>query len=422
MDAILLKGARLLGGRRCDILIKGERIASIADSIASEGCKVIDCSNFYALPGLYNMHTHAAMILLRGIHEDLTLYDWLNNIWKIEAGLDRDFIYWGTKVACLEMIRSGTTTFNDQYWYCPHARRAALEMGLRPVVSFIFLDSHDPELARRQREACQRLYDRTLEEGWGESGLFAISIHSVYTVSEENIVWANRFALDHGLKVHLHLAETAQEDADCREAHGGLSPTAYFDHLGILGPHVIAAHSLYLDDDDVAILGKRGVNCVHNINSNLKLASGFRFRYNELRDAGANVCIGTDGAASSNNLDMLEHMKNTALLQKAWRGNPAEMPLQELMDCATVHGARALGLDSGAIREGALADLVLVDTPSEAFVPDTNFIGNLILSANSSCFDTVIVDGRVVMECRHVAGQEEILREANRIALKLNNL
>ena len=411
---ILLKNV-LLQDRPAHILVDGGRIARISrEAFSVPGAEVEDCSGKAVIPGFVNMHTHAAMILLRGIHEDLTLYDWLNNIWKIEAGLDRDFIYWGTKVACLEMIRSGTTTFNDQYWYCPHARRAALEMGLRPVVSFIFLDSHDPELALRQREACQRLYDRTQAE-WGDDGLFAISIHSVYTVSEENIVWANSFAQEHGLKVHLHLAETAQEDSDCRKAHDGLSPTAFFERLGILGPHVIAAHCLYLDDDDIYTLGKRRVSCVHNINSNLKLASGFRFRYNELRDAGANVCIGTDGAASSNNMDMLEHMKNTALLQKAWRRNPTEMPLQELFDCATVHGARALGLDSGVIREGALADLSLVDVSGTAFLSPGSIAANLVYAAHSDVISDVMVEGRWVMRGRRIPGEQEILDGARSV-------
>ena len=411
---ILLKNV-LLSGHPANIAVEAGRIARISEEpLLLPGAEEVDCSGKAVIPGFVNMHTHAAMILLRGIHEDLALYDWLSNIWKIEAGLDRDFIYWGSKVACLEMIRSGTTTFNDQYWYCPHTRRAALEMGLRPVVSFIFLDSHDRELARRQREACHRLYERTVSEGW-EPGSFAISIHSVYTVSEENIVWANRFAVDRGLKVHLHLAETPQEDADCRKAHDGLSPTAWFERLGVLGPHVIAAHSLNLDDDDIYTLGKRQVSCVHNINSNLKLASGFRFRYNELRDAGANVCIGTDGAASSNNLDMLEHMKNTALLQKAWRGNPAEMPLRELMDCATVHGARALGFDTGVIREGALADLSLVDITGTAFLSPGSVEANLVYAAHSDVITDVMVGGRWVMQGRRIPGEEEILRNARKV-------
>ena len=411
---ILLKNI-LHQNQRTDILIGDDgRISHIGPATEQlPGTDVVDGTGYAVIPGFINMHTHAAMILLRGIHEDLSLYDWLNNIWKIEARLDRDFIYWGTKAACLEMVKSGTTTFNDQYWFSPHARQAALDVGLRPVVSFIFLDSHNPELARKQREACLRLYERTLD--WEGETPFAISIHSVYTVCQENILWANQFALDHGLKVHLHLAETRAEDEDCRHAHGGLSPTEYFEQLGILGPHVIAAHALHLSDSDVRILGDRHVNCVHNIDSNLKLASGFRFRYNELRNAGANVCLGTDGAASANNMDMLEHMKNTALLQKAWRHNPAAMPLKELMDCATVNGARALGIDTGVIREGAWADLSLVDLNNTAFLSPGSLEANLVYAAHSDVISSVMVKGKWVMRDRHVPGEEEILEGARRV-------
>lgn len=411
---ILLKNI-LHDNQRTDILIGDDgRISHVGPAVQQlPGTEVVDGSGYAVIPGFINMHTHAAMILLRGIHEDLSLYDWLNNIWKIEAKLDREFIYWGTKAACLEMVKSGTTTFNDQYWFCPHARQAALEVGLRPVVSFIFLDSHNQELARKQREACMRLYERTLD--WEGETPFAISIHSVYTVCQENILWANQFALDHGLKVHLHLAETRAEDEDCRHAHAGLSPTEYFEQLGILGPHVIAAHALHLSDNDIRILGDRHVNCVHNIDSNLKLASGFRFRYNELRNAGANVCLGTDGAASANNMDMLEHMKNTALLQKAWRHNPASMPLKELMACATANGAKALGIDTGVIREGAWADLSLVSLNNTAFLSPGSVDANLVYAAHSDVISSVMVKGKWVMRDRHVPGEEEILEGARRV-------
>ncbi len=411
---ILLKNI-LHDNQRTDILIGDDgRISHVGPAVQQlPGTEVVDGSGYAVIPGFINMHTHAAMILLRGIHEDLSLYDWLNNIWKIEAKLDREFIYWGTKAACLEMVKSGTTTFNDQYWFCPHARQAALEVGIRPVVSFIFLDSHNQELARKQREACVRLYERTLD--WEGETPFAISIHSVYTVCQENILWANQFALDHGLKVHLHLAETRAEDEDCRHAHAGLSPTEYFEQLGILGPHVIAAHALHLSDNDIRILGDRHVNCVHNIDSNLKLASGFRFRYNELRNAGANVCLGTDGAASANNMDMLEHMKNTALLQKAWRHNPASMPLKELMACATANGAKALGIDTGVIREGAWADLSLVSLNNTAFLSPGSVDANLVYAAHSDVISSVMVKGKWVMRDRHVPGEEEILEGARRV-------
>ena len=411
---ILLQNV-LLDDRRADILVDGKRIARVsrAPLPVENGVECVDCSGKAVIPGFVNLHTHAAMILLRGIYEDLSLYQWLDKVWKVEARMDADWIYWGTKAACLEMIRSGTTTFNDQYWFCPHARKAALEMGIRPVVSFIFLDGQDAGMAARQRDACQRLYERTL--AWEEPSAFAISIHSVYTVREENIIWASEFARKAGLRIHLHLAETPLEDADCRKAHGGLSPTEYFDTLGVWGPDVIAAHALYLSDDDVRILGSNRVNCVHNINSNLKLASGYRFRYNELRDAGANVCIGTDGASSSNNLDMLEHMKNTAMLQKAWRSDPSEMPLRELFDCATVNGARALGLDTGVIREGALADLSLVDLGSVAFLSPAPVAANLVYAAHSDVIQDVMVAGKWVMRNRTIPQEAEILSGARRI-------
>ena len=414
---ILLKNA-LFQDHPVHILVDGSRIARLSEvPFDAPGAETVDCSGKAVIPGFINMHTHAAMILLRGIYEDLTLYDWLNNIWKLEARLDKEFIYQATRLACLEMLRSGTTTFNDQYWMCPHARQAALEMGMRPVVSFVFLDGHNAEMVQRQRDGFLRLYERTQRE-WTR-GEFAVSIHSVYTVSEENILWANSFAKEHGLKVHLHLAETALEDKDCRKAHDGLSPTAYFDKLGILGPHVIAAHCLHLDDNDVELLGKRQVNCVHNVNSNLKLASGFRFRYNELRDAGANVCIGTDGAASSNNLDMLEHMKISAIMQKAWREDPTAMPLEELFACATAHGAKAIGLDAGLIQEGKLADLCLVDITGPAFLSPGPVAANLVYSAHSDVITDVMIGGKWAMRGRSIPGEQEILSAARSVLSQL---
>ncbi len=414
---ILLKNI-LHGNARTDILIDGGRIQHIGPvSETAPGTETVDGSGKAVIPGFVNMHTHAAMILLRGIHEDLTLYNWLDNIWKIESRLDQDFIYWSTKAACVEMIRTGTTTFNDQYWFSPHARQAAVEMGLRPVVSFIFLDSGNPEMARKQREACQRLYERTLS--WGDESQFAVSIHSVYTVCEENILWANQFALDHGLKLHLHLSETRAENEDCRRTHGGLSPTEYFDSLGIWGPHAIAAHCLYLSDEDVRILGSHRVNCVHNVHSNLKLASGYCFRYNELRDAGANVCLGTDGAASANDMDMLQHMKTAAIMQKAWRADPLAMPLDQLMACATEHGARALGIDSGVIREGAWADLSLIDLDSTYFLSPGSTTANLVYSAGSRAIDSVMVRGKWVMRNRIIPDEAEILAGARRVVSQI---
>ena len=192
----------------------------------------------------------------------------------------------------------------------------------------------------------------------------------------------------------------------------------YLDSLGILGPDVIAAHTLWLSEKDVEILGRRGVTCVHNVNSNLKLASGYRFLYNELRDAGANVCLGTDGCASSNNLDMLETMKTSAIIQKAWRNDPTVMPISEIMAMATENAGKALGLNIGKIEEGALADLLIVDVCNYSFLSQCPFEANLIYSAHSDSIDSVICDGRFVMRNRVVPGESEIISEARKVLNK----
>jgi 5-methylthioadenosine/S-adenosylhomocysteine deaminase len=246
-----------------------------------------------------------------------------------------------------------------------------------------------------------------------------ISVHAIYSVSESMILWARDFARENGIRLHIHISETEKEVKDCMEQHGGMSPVEYLDSLGFLGPDVIAAHTLWLSDRDVEILGKRGVTCVHNINSNLKLASGYKFRYNELRDAGANVCIGTDGCGSSNNLDMLEAMKTSAIVQKAWREDSSAMPIDELLAMSSANPAKALGIDMGRLEEGALADIIIVDTDSYHFMSPASFEANLIYSAHSDCIDSVICDGRFLMRGRVVEGEREILDQARKYLNKI---
>ena len=416
--SIILKNI-FCGGILSDIRIEGSRIAGIVPSacdssgpVPASGVEVVDCRGKTAMPAFVNMHTHAGMSLMRGIEEDVQLKDWIDRIWKIESHIDGDFVYHATKVACLEMIRTGTVTFNDQYWYPMMARKAAVEMGLRPVISYVVLDHNNKEEAEFQKDECVRTYEESLE--WKDGGIFSMAFHAIYSVSEEMMLWSADFARKHGLKLHIHLSETEKEVRDCMAGHDGLSPVEYLDRLGILGPDVIAAHTLWLSDEDVRILGERKVNCVHNINSNTKLASGYRFRYNELRDAGANVCIGTDGCASSNNLDMLEALKTTALFQKAWRENPKALPLCELISLATRNGADALGLDTGRLEVGMQADICIVNTDSSFFLSPGSFLSNFIYSAHSDCIDSLISMGRFVMRNRKVEGEERILTDARK--------
>ena len=416
MSELLLQGVRLNGGGRYDILIRGNRIAEIGDSVSTTAGRVIDCSRFYAIPGLFNLHTHGAMTLMRGVGKGLSLQNWLAEIWSIENHLDHEAIYWGSKLAVLEMIKTGTTCFADMYWHPAVTADVVDEMGIRASLSYVMLDGGDAGKAELQRAACIKAAKKAA--GRSDRVSFSVAVHADYTVNEDNMLWAARFARENGYKLQAHVAETEQETKDDFERFG-CSPVRHFDRLGLIDENFIAAHCVWVDDVDIETLGSRRATVVHNVNSNMMLSSGYKFKYNELRDAGANVCIGTDGCGSSDNLDVRESMKTMLLLQRAWRKDPKAMPLDELLAVATTNGARALGIDAGRIEVGALADIALVDVRRSQFVPDFNFLGNYILAADSSCVDTLICDGKIVMENRKVAGEDEILDKAEELAWKL---
>ena len=421
MGKILLRNI-ILNGQLSEIYISDgviSKIMSVGNEVpvATADMEIVDCEGKTAIPGFVNMHTHAAMSLMRGVGEDIAFHEWLDRIWRVEEKVDEEIVYHGTRLACLEMIKTGTTTFNDHYWHLPMARKAALEMGLRPILAYVILDRNTPEESERQKVQCLDMYNDSLT--WPEKTVFAIAIHAIYSVSEPMMLWAVDFARKRGLKIHIHLSETTKEIEDCKALHNGMSPVEYLDSLGVLGPDVIAAHTLWLSPKDIEILGKRGVTCVHNVNSNLKLASGYKFLYNELKEAGANVCLGTDGCASSNNLDMLETMKTAAMIQKAWRNDTTAMSMEDVLAMATENAGKGLGLNIGKIKEGALADLLIVDTDNYSFLSPGSFLANLIYSAHSDCVDSVICKGRFVMRNRVVPGEKEILKEARRVLKKL---
>ncbi|MBR4771414.1 MAG: amidohydrolase [Bacteroidales bacterium] len=408
MNEILLKNV-YTNGKRCDLLVRGNLIATIADSIDAPGAEVIDCSRMAAIPGFINMHTHAAMTMTRSAKEDTPLMPWLQHIWKIEAQYDKEILYWGNKLACLEMIKSGTTCFNDMYWGLDVASKAVDEMGIRGVHSYCMLDNGDMVKAEKERRALIRDFEES--KSLSSRNMFAVSVHAPYTVCEDNIRWAAMFAEENNLLVHIHLSETEQEIIDAQEKWG-CTPVEYCERLGLLSDRVIAAHSLWLTPHDIELMGQYGVTAVHNVNSNLKISSGYKFKMEELMAAGANVTLGTDGCGSSNNLDMLEALKTAALLQKAWRKNPAAIPLDTLLKIGTENAAKAIGLNAGVIAEGRLADIVLIDMNNSWFTPNYDFEANLVYSANSSCVDTVICDGRIIMRGRKVEGEQEILDNA----------
>ncbi len=400
-----------------DVYIENNSIRQVGKGLSVAAQKTINGKGKAVIPGFVNGHTHAAMTLARGWGDDMPLEQWLHGkIWPYEAKLTDEDVYWGAKLACLEMIKTGTTCFNDMYAFYHSTARAVEEMGLRATLSATLFDLFDEHKAETAKKHIVQYFDETQQ--YSGRITFSPGPHAIYTVSGKTLQWVRDFANDHHLRVHLHVAESQTEYNNAVQQFG-LSPVRYLHQLGVLAPHLIIAHCLWLDDEEIQLLADHEVKVVHNPNSNLKLASGFQFKYEEMKKAGITVSIGTDGCASSNNLDMLEAAKTASLLQKGWRFDPTAMPAPEAFACATLNGAKVLGINAGKIAAGYLADLCLVDLNMPAFTPNFDFISNLVYAANSSCIDTVICDGKLLMENKHVAGEEEILTKASAIAHNL---
>lgn len=413
---ILIKNVQW-NDRTTDIYIEGKYIKQIGEGLSLPADKIIDGSRKAVIPGLVNGHTHAAMTLFRGFGDDMPLMPWLEQkIWPNEAKMTREDVYWGAKLACLEMIKSGTTTFFDMYHKFRGTADATEEMGLRGIIAGVCFDNFQPD----QAEKCKRHNEKLIHEveDYSKRIQYALGPHAIYTVSGELLKWSHQFATEHNIPIHLHLAETEGEVENSIRQFG-LSPVRYLYKLGILSPRLIIAHGIYIDEDEIRMLADHDVKVVHNPASNLKLASGIHFKFKEMKDAGITVGLGTDGCSSSNNLDMIEVMKLASLVGKAWRKDPEALTADEMLRAATSEGASMFGLQSGRIEVGYLADLCLVDLRTPAFTPNFNFVSNLVYAANGSCVDTLICDGKVLMEGRKVPGEDEILDRAAEIAYNL---
>ncbi|HII17528.1 TPA: amidohydrolase [Candidatus Woesearchaeota archaeon] len=409
---LLIKNA-MVNGKKQSILIEGNRISSIG-KVADKSGMVIDGAGKAAVPALFNCHTHAAMSLFRGYADDMPLHAWLNDkIWPLEAKLTAEDVYWGTKLAILEMIKTGTTFFNDMYWHPLETAKAAEEMGVRAAVSAIFLDFGDEEKAAHFRDEARRLFWR--KDEFSPRIQLAVAPHSIYSVSRPTLAWARDFAKKHQARLHIHLSETEREVKDC-VAKNGMRPIAYADDVGLLSERTIAAHCIWLDDDEIRMLAEKKVTAVYDAVSNMKLANGSFFPYDRLKNAGVNICLATDGAASSNALDMFTEMKVATILQKHMTGSPAAFPHGEVFSCATKHGAKAFGINAGVVAEGKLADILMIDRRQVSMVPYFDLTSNLVYSANGSVVDTTICDGVVLMEGRKVDGEEEIMDKADEAA------
>ncbi|MDD2438346.1 MAG: amidohydrolase [Massilibacteroides sp.] len=404
-------------GKKVDIYIERNRIRKIGEDLFVQANRVINGEKKAVIPGMINCHTHAAMTLFRGYGDDMPLKPWLEErIWPNEAKLTEEDIYWGAKLACLEMIKTGTTTFFDMYYGFDATARAVEEMGLRAVLAGVCFDHFNPLLT----EKCKRTNKALLASRgkYSDRIQYALGPHAVYTVSGELLQWVHAFAVEQDILIHLHLAETEKEVENAKEKFG-CSPVQYLNRLGILSSRLVLAHGIYVDEEEIRLLAEHDVAVVHNPASNMKLGSGIEFKYAEMKEAGVRIGLGTDGCGSSNNLDMIEVMKQAALLGKGWRKDPLVLSAQEMFESATAIGASIMRVDAGRLEEGALADLALVDLRIPAFTPNFNFVSNLVYSANGNCVDTVICDGKILMENKKVTGEDEILERAAQQAYDL---
>ncbi|MDD5705191.1 MAG: amidohydrolase [Kiritimatiellae bacterium] len=405
----------LLGGRRRDVAIAGNRFACIADRVPGDASRVIDGTSFAIVPPYYNGHTHAAMTLLRGYGDDRPLDVWLRKyIWPAEACLTPRMIYRGTRLAIVEMLHSGTVFFNDMYWEQAETVRAVEELGIRAAIGVVLLNVLGEQRIREAQARFQEWGGATHANGRVQ---FALAPHAIYTVDEALFRWCARMQDRTGCLVHTHLCETAREVLDCREAHG-VTPVELLERCGLLNGRTVAAHAVHLTPAERALLAARQTVLVHNPCSNSKLAVGC-FDLTAAWQAGCRVALGTDGCASSNDLDMGYAMRFAALTAKAAQGRPDVCPAERVYACATREGARACGVDGGEIAEGHLADALLVRLDSPRLQPIRHLESHLVHAADSACIDTVICDGRVVMQGRRVPGEERIVSEAAEAAEEL---
>lgn len=272
---ILIKQAEL-NQQKVDILIEKNLISQIGKDLVAEDAEVIDAKGMAVIPGLVNGHTHAAMTLFRGFADDMKLMPWLEQkIWPNEAKMIREDVYWGAKLACLEMIKSGTTTFLDMYQKFRGTADAVEEMGIRGYLSAVCFDRFDPELTEKSKKECEKLY--SVVDEYGSRIQYALGPHAIYTVSGELLQWIHSFANDHRCLIHLHLAET-EEEVNNSIRQFGFSPVRYLYKLGVLSPRLVIAHGVYVDKDEIRMLSDYGVKVIHNPASNMKLASGICFQ------------------------------------------------------------------------------------------------------------------------------------------------
>lgn len=408
MKKTLIQNA-IVDGKQCDLLIGNGIIEKIDSRLPATDAEIVDAERMAVIPAFYNMHTHSSMTLLRSYCEDLPLFEWLNNIWKREADLTAEDIYNGTRLAILEMIKSGTVFFADMYWHHDAIVKAAESMKIRANVGICFMDSLGKDAINANFD-----YAKSFQKSEGSLVDLGIAPHAIYTCSKELYRQCFEFANENGFLFHTHLAETQTEVEDSLKDNG-LRPVEYLESLGVLNDRTLAAHCVHLSDEEFQILSERKTTLVHNPCSNMKLASGV-FDSEKAKHYGCNIALGTDGTSSNNNLSMIDEMKFASLLAKVHYMNPQTGKVSDVIDWATINGAKAVGLNAGKIKEGMLADLLLVNLDNERLVPDNDLLSNIVYSADSRCIDSVMCNGEFLMRKGIVEKEEEIIETARAYA------
>lgn len=360
--------------------------------------RVLDATGCAVLPGLINAHTHAPMTIFRGLADDLPLMEWLENyIFPVEAHLRKEWVRLGALLACAEMLLSGTTTFCDMYLFEEEVARAAKEAGIRALVGEVLYDFPSPNYGPIEQGF---KYTQELIERWQGDNLVKVAVepHAPFTCSPELFKKARKLADTYQVPLITHVSETRQELERIQEMYGR-NPVVHLRELGVLEGPTILDHAVWVDEKDIEILKQYAVGVVHNPESNMKLASGVAPVQKMLR-AGLPVGLGTDGAASNNDLDLFREMDAAAKLHKVFSGDPAAMEASTVLRMATILGAKALGLDElvGSLEPGKRADFILVNLEGVHLLPRHNVISHLVYAARGSDVKSVVVDGQVVVE------------------------
>ena len=403
--------------KEASIVVEEGRIAAVGpdDVIRKEYSAdiEIDASDHIVIPGLINTHTHLAMTLFRGVMDGVSGMEWLDRAWSIESNLTREDVYWGSMLGCLEMIKGGTTCFADHYFFMDAVVDAVKDSFIRATLAQAIIEEGGP-----------RDLDTTLEGSLNfakqyngaASGRITCMLgpHSAYTCSPDLLREVKELSIETGFRVHIHLSEGKSELRIVKEKYG-TTPIRLLNQIGLLNPQLLAAHVVFADEEEIELLKKGDVNVNHNPICKMKGGHGVSPVAKMLRK-GINVSLGTDGAGSNNNLDLLEEMKFAALLQPLSERDPKAISAWDVLEMATIRGARALGIEKevGSIKVGKRADIILVKRKVPHMVPFHNIPSLIVYSANGNDVNTVIIDGKLVMRDRKVltVDEEEVMRKA----------